>query len=628
MKKVSVILLFIVIANIASSQKKDSSIQKGQEDIKKYVEDKMNSQEKQLLNETIKQYQETNDRINTHITFLSLIATIFGTIIAVGGILIGFESIKSSKRRNEAIKTLEEAKRYVEEKKTQFDGELTQKKADVEKEYASLVALLKEQLLKDINEQTSNFEKITAKKTEEIESYSIKQENEVVIENLTRRLKFFENVGIPDDAEILLSKAKLLGEKNMHSESIEILEKIISKDPNNRSAHWSLGWEYSKLGKNEKAIEHYSKTIELNSSDSTAYNNLGVAQQALEKYYDASKSYTKAIELDFKRKLYYTNKAKVLKKLNSNPEAMDIWRKNVDLFPDDLDSYKELIRELNEEEKYDESLLVYDKAVSAFPDKSQELNGLKVTLLYRIKRYDEAMPILNSLIEIGYQAEECYRMLSNIFEERDNENEALNVLEKGLTLNARNEKLIQRKLELILKKNPEEAYRYVQEIGKEFKSERILHMGGRVFSKSNDFEKSNSLYKQALQIISSKLGDGKEGDILNYLEGLIVIGEYKEAKNFIAANQKKIINSTYNNVLNFLELSMKVLGKEINITKDEFLNFNKLKKDGKVSWNFDDVEYVLLRNLDTGISQMFTTLASYVNDEISKEDFERKINLI
>ena len=173
------------------------------------------------------QYQHTNDRLNNYLTFTAIVASIFGVLIALAGIYIGFESLRSQNRRRDAIKTLEDAKRYVNNKKGDFDILIDEKKKLLQLEYDKLTQLIKDKLLSDIEIETSKVREVAVKKTEEIQNLSVEQQTNKTIELLGKRLEFFENIGIPDDPEILFSKAKILREKSMHREAILLLEKLV-----------------------------------------------------------------------------------------------------------------------------------------------------------------------------------------------------------------------------------------------------------------------------------------------------------------------------------------------------------------------------------------------------------------
>src|SRR3989304_6409032 len=234
----TVCLLLSITSSIATAEdnKSAKNLQlqlKANEDKLRQLENQNNEIKNDLINRTIGMYEVTNDRLNTHISYISLIATIFGLIIAIGGVWIGYESVRSRKRTEEAIRTLEEAKKYVEDKKEEFNTSISSRLKEIDVEFQKVVGILKEQLVSDINSATQEVQTLAGIKTQEIQGYSIEKKSEEDLESINRRITFFENIGIPDDPSILLSKAKLLDEKEMYDEAIELLEKLVKLEPKN-----------------------------------------------------------------------------------------------------------------------------------------------------------------------------------------------------------------------------------------------------------------------------------------------------------------------------------------------------------------------------------------------------------
>ena len=219
MKKVFIFLVLLTATTLTFAQPKDDKAEykKLQEKIEKMEYENQNLQNN-YSNLTL-QYQQTNDRLNNYLTFTAIVASIFGVLIALAGIYIGFESLRSQNRRKDAIKTLEDAKKYVNDKKTEFDTLIDDKKKLLQSEYDKLTQLIKDKLLSDIEIETSKVRVLAEKKTEEIQNFSVEQQTNKTIELLEKRLEFFENVGIPDDPEILFSKSKILREARKISSS-------------------------------------------------------------------------------------------------------------------------------------------------------------------------------------------------------------------------------------------------------------------------------------------------------------------------------------------------------------------------------------------------------------------------
>lgn len=96
---------------------------------------------------------------NALIKYIGAIATIFGIILAIAGLFIGFEGIRSRQRREEAIKTLENAKIYVDETVSEYREKMKIKTDEVELLAKETIKLAREQLNRDIEDVSKAFKK-------------------------------------------------------------------------------------------------------------------------------------------------------------------------------------------------------------------------------------------------------------------------------------------------------------------------------------------------------------------------------------------------------------------------------------------------------------------------------------
>ena len=144
------------------------------------------------------------------------------------------------------------------------------------------------------------------------------------LEYIESRIKLFEEIGIPNDPNILYSKAMVLIDKEMLNESIELLIKALKVAKENKmiqDIYYSLGLAEYDLYNYDKSIEYYNEYIKLNTKNPYAYNNIGAAYQGLKDYPNALAYYDIAQKVDPFLDLPYRNKARILLELNKIPEA-------------------------------------------------------------------------------------------------------------------------------------------------------------------------------------------------------------------------------------------------------------------------------------------------------------------
>jgi TonB family protein len=83
-----------------------------------------------------------------------------------------------------------------------------------------------------------------------------------------------------------------------YSMCAQLLEKVVSIDPNYKNAWNYLGWTYNALGQYGKAEVALRKAIGVDPRDPKAYNNLGQALTNQKKYDEAIPQYLKQIEIN------------------------------------------------------------------------------------------------------------------------------------------------------------------------------------------------------------------------------------------------------------------------------------------------------------------------------------------
>jgi TonB family protein len=97
--------------------------------------------------------------------------------------------------------------------------------------------------------------------------------------------------------QALLRAANLAARNRDYSTCAQMLEQIVSIDPNYKNAWNYLGWSYNALGQYSKAEAALRKAIALNPADPQAYNNLGQCLAYQKRFDEAIPQYLKQIEV-------------------------------------------------------------------------------------------------------------------------------------------------------------------------------------------------------------------------------------------------------------------------------------------------------------------------------------------
>ncbi|MFP9112806.1 tetratricopeptide repeat protein [Flavobacterium sp. RHBU_3] len=618
MKKIY-FLLFLFSLSINSQEKPNEKIK----NLEETVQELKNENEilKNNYNNLSVNYQHTNDRLNNYLTYTGFIASIFGIIIAVAGIYIGFESLKSQNRQKSAIKTLEEAKSYVNGKKNDFDILIEDKKTLLQQEYDKITTLFKDKLLSDIEIETSKVKELAERKTEEIQNVSIDSSNKT-IELLEKRLEFFENVSIPDDPKILFSKAQILRDKKMHSDAISLLEKVIMKEPMHNEAYWYLGFEYAELKYHDKSIQNYLKALEISPKSSSAYNNIALQYAIKDNPLEALNNFDKAIDIDNKKELYYNNRIEVLKKLKSNERVIADYLKLIIINPTNEDYYIKLIQLFEGEKKFSDAIEYSNKAIEQFQMDNEKVNNfkyIKALLLENNGRESEAVDILQNLIDNSYKIENCYFKIADLKSKLGQIEEAISILDNGLLNNSLSSNLYIYKAFIQSQESINSAKETIDQGGQKINTESFYFLAARFFSNKERRELANYCYEGVLKMIEQKISINKaeEGDFLNYYETKIILE--KSVTDFNDNFRVRITSEKYQTVLNILDIIIELLEKFDNIEKikaiEKIKNLNLEAKDKSLySWNFTDLLsyikeknnnnlFLFVKNIDLYMSQ-------------------------
>lgn len=575
-------------------------------------------------------YEQTNDRLDNYLTFTAIVASIFGVLIALAGIYIGFESLRSQNRRKEAIKTLEDAKLYVNGKKSDFDNLIEEKKGLLTKEYQDIIDLLKDKLLNDIEFETSKVKSIAEQKSKEIESYSLEEKNNKTLEILENRIKFFENIGIPDDPDILFSKGKILYEKEMYEDSITLFEKLISKDPEHKNAYWYLGYAYAKLNKTDESIKNYEKHLKIKPDDSSALNNISLRFKEKGDPLKSLEYINKAIVLNESKELYFKNRISIYKQLKSNDKIIEDYHSLIKVNPDNKEYYDSILTYLKEKELHEEILKIYDKAENHYINQNENITNEFIfsRALYLGNKSEEleSIQLFQGLIDKEYKTEHCYIQIANLKDKIGKTEEAISILENAIRSSPLSSSLYIYKSQIQSKTDIDLAKNSIDEGGQAINSENFYFVSGRFFNKKKHNELSVYSYLKASEFIKAKLDSGKleEGDLLNYFESLIIAK--LPLDEFNANFRSSIKSDKYLKTLNIIELLATILNEDEEILNIENL-VNKIKDidlssydAGYINWNFDDLYWMLIANDKIKGAKFLQQISKYLKKEIKIDE--------
>jgi|GEM_PF-2182520 len=489
------------------------------------------------------------------ITFVGIIATIFGIIIALAGLFVGYEGMRARRKGREAMETLEGAKLLI-------DAEV-QKLREKSKEVEKLIEVNLDQLKQDTETAAKKIEETSSKKIEELEAIDLTLEREGKIESLEKRIKFFEEIGMPDDPKLLYSKAMMLKEKGMKEESIELLRKVVILEPENWDAFFYIGYLEHDLKNYKESLEAYKTVIRLDPLNSGAYNNMGVTYKALGDNEKALEYYSKAIEIKPKVAHHYSNKLTVLKELEKWDEALECVQKLLELEPSGK-NYK-----------------------------------MQAEILEKLDRGEEALESINKSLELEPNDENRYKIKLRILEKLGQEIGLEETLRKMVGL-------------------------WPTDRHKRFLLARFLNRKGRLDEAHDEYQTALNILTKLID--KDKCVDN-DSLMLEYVELSIVAGFVDDAEAFLEKIHDKIKSDVYLCLRSFLKICLLSLrGKQDKAFKDVIAMKEMcqgLKKEEAITWNFDDINPLLEKSLSDKEYRVCLAIERLLKRELTPEEYAK-----
>jgi Tfp pilus assembly protein PilF len=106
-------------------------------------------------------------------------------------------------------------------------------------------------------------------------------------------------------------------------ESIDLLDEVITHDPDDRLAFMARGTVYLKMGNGQNATLDFSRAIEINESHPKAYHLRGLARELAGDNDGALSDISKAIELDPEYGAAFYSRATLLTKMGREDAAAE-----------------------------------------------------------------------------------------------------------------------------------------------------------------------------------------------------------------------------------------------------------------------------------------------------------------
>ncbi len=212
-----------------------------------------------------------------------------------------------------------------------------------------------------------------------------------------------------DKSEIddLMNKAYFEFSQKKYKEVIDLMNKIIIKEPKYITAHVIRGGAKLITNELQGAVEDYTKIIELDTKNAPAYFYRGNARGKNGDSYGAIDDYTKAIELDPKNAAAYFYRGNARGKNGDSDGAIDDYTKAIELDPKNAPAYNNLGNARSDKNDLTRAIEDYTKAIELDPKNAAAYNNRGNAKLDNDK-IDDAILDYSKALELKSNFAEAY----------------------------------------------------------------------------------------------------------------------------------------------------------------------------------------------------------------------------
>ncbi|OWK43967.1 tetratricopeptide repeat protein [Fimbriiglobus ruber] len=170
----------------------------------------------------------------------------------------------------------------------------------------------------------------------------------------------------------------------VYESAVKLWAEVVERAPENGRAHYNLGAELAKIGRNEEAVRCYSRALALfpivERGHVQSVNNLGTELSKLGRAAEAAECYRRVTEVDPENATAYFNMGIELGRLGRAEEAIRAYQQAVQYDPSHFRAMNNLGTELSKQNRGDEAIEWFRRASVANPSDPVPLDSLGMEL--------------------------------------------------------------------------------------------------------------------------------------------------------------------------------------------------------------------------------------------------------
>jgi tetratricopeptide (TPR) repeat protein len=218
---------------------------------------------------------------------------------------------------------------------------------------------------------------------------------------------------IDHDENLLLSLASVLEEQEEYEDSLDIIEGVLEKNPENYDARIHKGYVLGLLEEYEDAYIILESLSHDFPDKSDVWWNLGWIESSRGNQKEAIEAYLRAIAFIPEEPAIWDNLGYCYEMTGEENKATEAYFRSIELGWEDPELYMRLADLLISKGDYEKSLELYDKIITQIPD-DEEVWKVRADLLYELSRFSKALESVNTGLALNQNNRDMIRLKGKI----------------------------------------------------------------------------------------------------------------------------------------------------------------------------------------------------------------------
>jgi len=240
-----------------------------------------------------------------------------------------------------------------------------------------------------------------------------------------------------ENTQALFLLGSLYGQSGRLPDAIQVLKRVISKDPKHLDAHNNLALAFEFSGNIPQAIETCEHALRFSPDSAVLHNNLGDLYQKCSNHQKAEQHLSKALQLKPDYEAAMINLAIVYCHNETFDKSEALFKQALNINPNNAKTYCNYSALSQSRKNYVQAESFARKALELQPNYPQAISNLGNALL-RQDKHEEAEHCFSQAIKLKPDYLEAYNNLGFLYHNTTRFHDALNIYDKAVNIDPNN----------------------------------------------------------------------------------------------------------------------------------------------------------------------------------------------